>query len=252
MTTTERPERSVPKPVFTDAEAGAREFPDSGAGRPPVQLLHPGQAQADPLRGRHGRRPARPAALPLPGLDLRLRQRRDRLPLHWTKLKAWGVDQPEPKRGTGQRRDAGPELARPRVARVPRPERGVGADPLPLQRERRPAAEPERRERAQRQGVRLVGHQLGAVRRAARRRVDAHRAHSRALRLRLQRALLSDEHAQHRAGRQQRPQDPVRAGPGAVQPHAERGDRGLRRRARTSRRGTPTPSGRAPASSPRR
>nr|BAF34306.1 propane monooxygenase hydroxylase small subunit [Pseudonocardia sp. TY-7] len=31
MTTTERPERSVPKPVFTDAEAGAHEFPDSGA-----------------------------------------------------------------------------------------------------------------------------------------------------------------------------------------------------------------------------
>ena len=34
VTTTERPERperSVPKPVFTDAEAGAREFPDSGA-----------------------------------------------------------------------------------------------------------------------------------------------------------------------------------------------------------------------------
>ena len=31
MTTTERPERSVPKVQFTDAEAGAREFPDSGA-----------------------------------------------------------------------------------------------------------------------------------------------------------------------------------------------------------------------------
>jgi propane monooxygenase small subunit len=31
MTTTERPERSVPKPAFTDAEAGSREFPDSGA-----------------------------------------------------------------------------------------------------------------------------------------------------------------------------------------------------------------------------
>jgi propane monooxygenase small subunit len=31
MTTTERPERSVPKPEFTDAEAGAREFPDSSA-----------------------------------------------------------------------------------------------------------------------------------------------------------------------------------------------------------------------------
>ena len=31
MTSTEeRSERSVPKPVFTDAEAVAREFPDSG------------------------------------------------------------------------------------------------------------------------------------------------------------------------------------------------------------------------------
>ena len=33
MTTTERPERSVPKPQFTDAEAGAREFPDSSAAK---------------------------------------------------------------------------------------------------------------------------------------------------------------------------------------------------------------------------
>ena len=31
MTTAQRPERSVPKPQFTDAEAGAQEFPDSGA-----------------------------------------------------------------------------------------------------------------------------------------------------------------------------------------------------------------------------
>src|SRR6185503_18046295 len=31
MTTT--PERSVPKPVFTDAEAGAKEFPDSNSRR---------------------------------------------------------------------------------------------------------------------------------------------------------------------------------------------------------------------------
>src|SRR5918996_748178 len=45
MTTTERPERSVPKPAFTDGEAG--------------------------------------------------------YPLHWTKLKAWGVDRPEPQRGPG-------------------------------------------------------------------------------------------------------------------------------------------------------
>jgi hypothetical protein len=31
MTTTEHPERSVPKVQFTDAEAGAKEFPDSSA-----------------------------------------------------------------------------------------------------------------------------------------------------------------------------------------------------------------------------
>jgi hypothetical protein len=31
--TTAPPERSVPKPVFTDAEAGAKEFPDSDARR---------------------------------------------------------------------------------------------------------------------------------------------------------------------------------------------------------------------------
>ena len=30
---TTAPERSVPKPVFTDAEAGAKEFPDSSARR---------------------------------------------------------------------------------------------------------------------------------------------------------------------------------------------------------------------------
>ena len=30
---TTAPERSVPKPVFTDAEAGAKEFPDSTARR---------------------------------------------------------------------------------------------------------------------------------------------------------------------------------------------------------------------------
>ncbi len=35
-------ERSVPKPVFTDAEAGAKEFPSSAESE--LQLLHAGQA----------------------------------------------------------------------------------------------------------------------------------------------------------------------------------------------------------------
>ena len=54
---TEVKERSVPKPVFTDAEAGAKEFPSSH--EPQLQLLHAAQAPRDGLRGRHGRRPAR-------------------------------------------------------------------------------------------------------------------------------------------------------------------------------------------------
>ena len=41
--------------------------------------------------------------------------------------------------------------------------------------------------------------ELGALRRAQRRRVDAHRAHPRALRVRRLQPLRPDEHAQHRA-----------------------------------------------------
>jgi hypothetical protein len=43
-TETPTKERSVPKPVFTDAEAGSKEFPSSN--EPLVQLLHAGQARA--------------------------------------------------------------------------------------------------------------------------------------------------------------------------------------------------------------
>ena len=50
-------ERSVPKPVFTDAEAGAQGVPVLD--QPQLQLLHAGQAPGDRLRGRHRRRPAR-------------------------------------------------------------------------------------------------------------------------------------------------------------------------------------------------
>ncbi len=40
-------------------------------------------------------------------------------PLNWTKLKAWGVDKPEPQRGIGTGGHAGRGMARARVARVP-------------------------------------------------------------------------------------------------------------------------------------
>ena len=74
----DREERSVPKPVFTDAEAGAKVFPDSD--RAAVQLLHAAEAEADPLRGRDRRGAAGPAALPGPGLAVRLLRRPRRLP----------------------------------------------------------------------------------------------------------------------------------------------------------------------------
>ena len=75
-----------------------------GLERPPVQLLHPAEAQADPLRGRDRRGPARPAALPQPGLAVRVLRRPGRLPA--------GLDRPE---GVG----IGPARARalPRLRR---------------------------------------------------------------------------------------------------------------------------------------
>ena len=58
-TDTETPpkERSVPKPVFTDAEAGSQEFPSSTSRS--YNYFTPAQAPRDDLRGRHRRRPAR-------------------------------------------------------------------------------------------------------------------------------------------------------------------------------------------------
>src|SRR6185312_3296997 len=66
-----------------------------------VQLLHAGQAQAEPLRGRDRRGPARSAALPGAGLAVRVLRRPGRYPLDWTALKAWGSDRPEPERYPG-------------------------------------------------------------------------------------------------------------------------------------------------------
>ena len=252
MTTTERPERSVPKPVFTDAEAGAREFPDSGASARRYNYFTPAKRKQTHYEDVTVDVQPDPRHYLSQGWIYGFANGETGYPLHWTKLKAWGVDRARAAARDRQRRDAGPELARPRVARVPRPERGVGADPLPLQRERRPPAQPERRERPQLEGVRLLGHQLGALRRAARRRVDAHRAHPRALRVRLQRALRA-----RRTCTTPRWRPTARARSGSrrtwrctTSPSPRRSRASTARR--TSRRGTPTPSGRAPASSPRR
>src|SRR5947208_1358658 len=83
-----------------------------------LQLLQPGQAQAKPLRGRHRRGPARPAALSLPGLAVRLRRRQGRLPAGMDRAQGLGFGPP----GTRTRPRLGREglrLAGARLARIP-------------------------------------------------------------------------------------------------------------------------------------
>src|SRR5580658_3330015 len=200
-----------------------------GFDRPQVQLLHPGQAQADPLRGRDRRGPARPAALPRPGLAVRVLRRQGRLPAGLDR--AQGVGFGPARAGTlpGLRRQ-GLRLAGPRVASVPRPERGVGAYSLPLQRQRRPAAQPEHRCRQAVEGVRAVEPELDPLCGTQRRRLDACRPRARALPVRQRQPAGSHEHAQQRDLGEQHAPDPVGARPGAVQPDADRGDRRIRRR----------------------
>ena len=105
--------------------------------QPFVQLLRAAQAPRDRLRGRHHGRPARPRAPPDPGLGLRVRQRRLRLPAE--------VD--------------GAQVVR--LAQVPRSQRGVGADDLPQQRERRPPDRGHAGEREGRERVRADGTARG-------------------------------------------------------------------------------------------
>ena len=149
-------------------------------------------------------------------------------PLDWTALKAWGVGPGRPGALPGVGRQ-GLRLARPRLARVPRPQRGVGADALPQQRQRRAADQPEHRDRSRDQGLRAVEPELGDLRGAQRRRLDARRARARALPLRERPAAGTHQHAQQRDLGEQHAPDPLRPGPRALQPHAQRGDRGLRR-----------------------
>ena len=133
-------------------------------GLPPaaLQLLHSGQAQAVALRGRHRRGAARSAALPRPGLALRLRRRQGRLPAGVDGAQGLGIGPAGARARTGLGRQGLP-VAGARLARVPRPQRGVGAHPLPLQRERRPPAQPEHRGGPAGEGVRAVEPQLGAT-----------------------------------------------------------------------------------------
>jgi propane 2-monooxygenase small subunit len=101
MTTTERPERSVPKPVFTDAEAGAREFPDSGASARRYNYFSPAKRKQTHYEDVTVEVQPDPRHYLTQGWIYGFANGETGYPLHWTKLKAWGVDQPEPQRGIG-------------------------------------------------------------------------------------------------------------------------------------------------------
>ena len=106
MTTTERPERSVPKPVFTDAEAGAREFPDSSASARRYNYFKPAKRKQTHYEDVTVEVQPDPRHYLSQGWIYGFANGETGYPLHWTKLKAWGVDKPEPQRGARHRRAA--------------------------------------------------------------------------------------------------------------------------------------------------
>lgn len=97
MTTT--PERSVPKPVFTDAEAGAREFPDSNARR--FNYYTPAKRKQTHYEDVTVEVQPDPRHYLAQGWLYGFADGRGGYPLEWTALKAWGSDRPLPERGPG-------------------------------------------------------------------------------------------------------------------------------------------------------
>ena len=101
MTTTERPERSVPKPQFTDAEAGAQEFPDSSASARRYNYFKPAKRKQTHYEDVTVDVQPDPRHYLSQGWIYGFADGSSGYPLNWTKLKAWGVDKPEPQRGVG-------------------------------------------------------------------------------------------------------------------------------------------------------
>ena len=220
-------ERSSPKPEFTDAEAGAKDFPDSTAAA--LQLLHAAEAQAVALRGRHRRGAARPAALPRPGLALRVLRRPRRLPARLDRPEGLGCATAGtrsasrapvgrgydwPAHGWHEFRDPNEEweltLYRNNANVVRQINQNIDT-----------ARETKAFEQWNPNWVTFVERNVGAW---------MHVEHGLGpLPLRERPAPRTNEHAQQRDLREQHAPDPVRPGPGALQPDAERGDRVVRR-----------------------
>src|SRR3954470_13807669 len=102
MTTTQdspKTERSVPKPVFTDAEAGAQEFPDSNSRR--FNYYTPQKRKQTHYEDVTVEVQPDPRHYLSQGWLYGCSNGVGGYPLDWTALKAWGSDLPEPVRGPG-------------------------------------------------------------------------------------------------------------------------------------------------------
>jgi propane 2-monooxygenase small subunit len=92
-------ERSLPKPVFTDAEAGAKEFPDSTARN--FNYYTPQKRKQTHYEDVTVEVQPDPRHYLSQGWLYGFSDGRGGYPLDWTALKAWGSDRPEPKRFPG-------------------------------------------------------------------------------------------------------------------------------------------------------
>jgi propane 2-monooxygenase small subunit len=97
----ERPPRSVPRVNFTDAEAGAKEFPDSGASARRYNYYVPAKRKQTHYEDVTVEVQPDPRHYLSQGWIYGFADGSRGYPLTWTKLKAWGVDKPEPERGPG-------------------------------------------------------------------------------------------------------------------------------------------------------
>jgi propane monooxygenase small subunit len=97
MTTSQ--ERSVPKPAFTDAEAGAKKFPDSESRQ--FTYFTPAKRKPSHYEDVTVEVQPDPRHYLSQGWLYGFSDGRGGYPLEWTVLKAWGTDRPEPERYPG-------------------------------------------------------------------------------------------------------------------------------------------------------
>ncbi|WP_410611401.1 toluene hydroxylase [Amycolatopsis sp. lyj-109] len=97
MTATQ--ERSVPKPAFTDAEAGAKVFPDSTARQ--YNYFTPAKRKQSHYEDVTVEVQPDPRHYLSQGWLYAFADGKAGYPLEWTALKAWGSDRPLPERGPG-------------------------------------------------------------------------------------------------------------------------------------------------------